>query len=506
MPQQLVKLGFMSRAWRVSASLRTRRFVAALVPSVAIGLCGGCAKVDRLSQEQSETNLIQNGSFESGANIPNNPGYLTLSPGSTAINNWTVIKGGIDYYGTGWVASDGRRSLDLNGTPGVGGVSQQFATTPGQTYHVRFDMAGHYSGLLQTMGVRAAKQSQNFTFQSGTDPQHLGWKPLDWDFTAKETHTTLEFYSLQTGYPFGGPAIDNVRVAMVDQGPRIHFTDTPQGKAPNLIVLVHGCCTDEADVAGVWNTFRDDIHNAIIQTRTPGAWEIVVWNWSEQTPKPTISDALQWFAKADKAYFNAVDDQSGKPGQGSLLAEAISAHHYDYVQLIGESSGAKLIDVAAKKLAKTRLKKQRLFIHLTFLDAYTRTAEDSGEHGYGYLEGYLKDKQYADHYVDKSVFTDAADACLLSAFNYNISNWRHDEREGGFPPGHQWPRNWYEKSITSTSPPFKYGYTLSLAGSGNDINELVSKQAAYPVGKRCDLTYIPFFNESQHCQPTACWK
>ena len=150
-----------------------------------------------------------------GVKIPDNPGYLPLNPGSTAINNWTVFRGGIDYYGTGWVASHGHRSLDLNGTSGVGGVFQKFATTPGEKYQVRFDMAGHISGLLQTMRVSAAGQSQDFTFQSSTDPKHLGWQARDWEFTAKETQTTLEFYSLQTGYPFGGPALDNVSVVQV---------------------------------------------------------------------------------------------------------------------------------------------------------------------------------------------------------------------------------------------------------------------------------------------------
>lgn len=292
MPQQ-VQFGFMRQTWRVSVSPRTRRFVAALVPSVAIGLAGGCAVPDRLSQQQGtglsahthEENLIQNGSFESGLIPPGNPGYLTLSPGSTAIENWTVIRGGIDYYGSGWVASDGRRSLDLNGTPGVGGVAQRFAATPGQKYRVSFDMAGHYSGLLQTMRISAAGQSHDFTFQARTDPKNLGWQTQTWEFTAKKPQTALEFYSLQTGYPFGGPALDNVHVAMVEDGPRIHFSDAPQGKAPNLIVLVHGCCTDDIDVAEDWNTFREHIKTAIIKTRTPREWEIVVWDWTDDTPK-----------------------------------------------------------------------------------------------------------------------------------------------------------------------------------------------------------------------------
>jgi choice-of-anchor C domain-containing protein len=162
-----------------------------------------------------EANLLKNGSFEFGPD-PGPSGFLPLTPGSTAISGWEVIRGGIDYVGTDWVASDGDRSLDLNGTPGVGGVAQTLATIPGQSYHVSFDMAGHPSGLLQTMRVSAAGQSQDFYFQSGTDPNQLGWQTLTWEFTAAETATTLEFFSLQTGYEFGGPALDDVVVTSSD--------------------------------------------------------------------------------------------------------------------------------------------------------------------------------------------------------------------------------------------------------------------------------------------------
>jgi choice-of-anchor C domain-containing protein len=103
--------------------------------------------------------LVQNGSFESG---PNPGSYLTLNAGSTAITGWTVTRAAIDYYGTGWVAADGNRSLDLNGTPGVGGIAQTFSTDPGQQYLVTFALAGHDSGLLQRMGVGAAGQSTEF--------------------------------------------------------------------------------------------------------------------------------------------------------------------------------------------------------------------------------------------------------------------------------------------------------------------------------------------------------
>jgi len=170
------------------------------------------------------TSLLQNGSFEQG---PDPGAFLPLNPNSTAIPGWTVIRGGIDYYGAEWASADGKRSLDLNGTPGVGGIAQTFATTPGQTYQVSFDLAGHPSGLLQTMAVSAAGQSKDFTFQSGTDPNHLGWQKDTWSFKANSPQTTLEFYSKQTGYPFGGPALDNV-VVTTDTATQPSDGTTPQ--------------------------------------------------------------------------------------------------------------------------------------------------------------------------------------------------------------------------------------------------------------------------------------
>jgi hypothetical protein len=77
----------------------------------------------------SSNNLVQNGSFEQGANPGAN---LPLQPGSTAITNWTVILGGIDYVGTDWVSSNRNRSLDLNGSPGVGGLSKLLPQRPGK--------------------------------------------------------------------------------------------------------------------------------------------------------------------------------------------------------------------------------------------------------------------------------------------------------------------------------------------------------------------------------------
>jgi len=227
-----------------------------------------------------------------------------------------------------------------------------------------------------------------------------------------------------------------------------------------------------------------------------------VWDWSAYTPKPdTPIDQLLFKIYADKAY-NAAYDHDGQKGQSGVLAAAINSYStYKYIHLIGHSAGAKLIHEASKTLAedKNREGGERPFIYFTFLDAYTQDDNDSGKYdrkGYGYLEGYPD--HYAEHFVDIGLWY--TDACLASAFNFNITDWRlvshqnPDEREGF---GHQWPRWWYEHSVTSSG--FKYGYPLSLEGSGKNINEL----AKYPAGKQCHL-----MDEGTICDilnPPDCW-
>ena len=71
-------------------------------------------------------NLLVNGSFEEG---PDDIGeYKSLDKGSEEIKGWKVTRGQIDLIGTFWTSADGKRSLDLHGSPGYGGVEQSFKT------------------------------------------------------------------------------------------------------------------------------------------------------------------------------------------------------------------------------------------------------------------------------------------------------------------------------------------------------------------------------------------
>jgi choice-of-anchor C domain-containing protein len=159
-------------------------------------------------------NLIQNGSFETG---PNPGSFITLPTGSTAINNWTVTGGNIDYKGSYWTASDGQRSIDLNGEV-AGAIAQTFNTTIGESYLVTFDLAGNpeFLPIIKNMTVEAAGQSEDFSFDTtGKTFSDMGWIPQSWQFTANNNQTTLEFASLTNGSA-SGPTLDNVAVVPAD--------------------------------------------------------------------------------------------------------------------------------------------------------------------------------------------------------------------------------------------------------------------------------------------------
>ena len=128
----------------------------------------------------------------------------------------------------------------------------------------------------------------------------------------------------------------------------IQMTKAPEGKAPNLIVLVHGCCTDENDVVQVWGNGTSGIPGMAkaiaydLQNRTSEAWEVVVWDWHEYTPKHDYRICPLCFKPdADAAYQAATS-------QGGILANAIKLHPiYKHVHFISHSAGAKLIHEAA---------------------------------------------------------------------------------------------------------------------------------------------------------------
>jgi len=164
-------------------------------------------------------NLLKNGSFEQG---PEPGSFVTLQPGDKSIPGWVVTHASIDYIGREWKCSQGKRCLDLDGTPGFGGIQQTLATTPGQKYRVSFDLEGNAgcNPVVKKMRVSAAGQSHDFRFD--TSPKNhsnatMHWVRRTWEFSARAARTTIEFYSLDKEDGRCGPALDNVSVEAIKE-------------------------------------------------------------------------------------------------------------------------------------------------------------------------------------------------------------------------------------------------------------------------------------------------
>jgi choice-of-anchor C domain-containing protein len=174
---------------------------------------------DKKAYEKEEENLIVNGSFEEGPDVDV---FLPLDKGSTDLKGWTVTRGQIDFIGNHWTSGDGKRRVDLHGSPGFGGVQQTFKTTEGNRYRVTFLMAGSPGGLKTeyALSVRAANNEQKFYVDTaGATREEMGWVKKTWEFVAVADDTTLEIhtYDGKEEDPSGvaGPALDDVRVVAV---------------------------------------------------------------------------------------------------------------------------------------------------------------------------------------------------------------------------------------------------------------------------------------------------
>ena len=162
--------------------------------------------------------ILLNGSFEQGPAIPGGSSFLTLSGGSTAITGWTVTGSNIDYIGPSWSVSDGIRAVDLDGNSAIGGIRQSFATTPGLTYFVSFDLSGNPEGAPQVKQVSVSVDgfTQNYSFDTaGQTRATLAWQYVNFSFLASGASATLSFTSLSPGGNSYGALIDNVSVVPV---------------------------------------------------------------------------------------------------------------------------------------------------------------------------------------------------------------------------------------------------------------------------------------------------
>jgi choice-of-anchor C domain-containing protein len=157
-------------------------------------------------------NLIVNGDFET-SNL--NGDFQTFRVGET-FNGWTVLQATVDLNNDPGFAYSGKNSIDLNGTPGVGGIEQEFRTIKGQKYKLSFYLAANVSGYpeLKKMRVNVGDQKAFYTIDTkGKNISNMGWELHELTFRATANTTKVQFYSTE-GHenPYWGPIIDYVIV------------------------------------------------------------------------------------------------------------------------------------------------------------------------------------------------------------------------------------------------------------------------------------------------------
>jgi len=164
----------------------------------------------------AHSDLIVNGDFESG---PNYPGLIYQAhEGSTEITGWVVTRNTVEYCNLDEAFADGRY-IDLDASPGAGGLAQTFQTSPGQVYEVSFELYGisHPSGPdMKHLGITVAGHPFEYFFDT-TINHNLLWDKHSFVFTATDITSTLEFYSLDPETSYCGPLIDNVTVEAVPE-------------------------------------------------------------------------------------------------------------------------------------------------------------------------------------------------------------------------------------------------------------------------------------------------
>ena len=175
----------------------------------------------------AQASLLVNGSFELGAFVANGDQTMSVPVDSTAITGWTVVSDT-----TAWIragnpfglsASNGSYFLDLTdyaASAPYGGVTQTFATLPGASYLLTFDLGGSNTyGRPDAITASAAGTSISFTTGAASlNTPNNDWYAQSMSFVATGASTVL---TLQGSLGHNYIGLDNVSVVLTS------LPDTP---------------------------------------------------------------------------------------------------------------------------------------------------------------------------------------------------------------------------------------------------------------------------------------
>ncbi|MHB1308423.1 MAG: choice-of-anchor C family protein [Limisphaerales bacterium] len=163
-----------------------------------------------------------NGDFESPtvANVTTDHEFETYYDGQEFLG-WKVEGGSVDIVAQAyWEAASGVQSIDLTGEA-AGSITQEIATTPGETYRLSFALSGNPGWsdvipLIVTMEFLwhdTVVDALHFD-TAGHTVTSMGWTYYEYQLTAVTDRTRLTFASLTSSIN-RGPALDDVQVVPV---------------------------------------------------------------------------------------------------------------------------------------------------------------------------------------------------------------------------------------------------------------------------------------------------
>jgi hypothetical protein len=264
------------------------------------------------------TNLVQNGSFESGFPAsPDNNGSQSVGYNGYSgalIPSWTQTGGGVDWHHNvpdpaAPAAQDGSRVIDLVGAGGLGKIEQVIPTTSGMRYTLSFFYAANPACVgTGDATARATAGSTSLDVQSSGSNDY---RPATLAFTAADTSTTISFESLDAGAACpGGVTIDNVSVLSDGSGPA-SCTPPPGPPQPGGVLCETGTSTIRGRTGCQSSPFRVTVSGQQI--------ERVIF-----TLDGMIAKVL---TRPDSAarYVLSVDPRRLRPGAHRVLARVIYA-------------------------------------------------------------------------------------------------------------------------------------------------------------------------------------
>lgn len=154
--------------------------------------------------------LLTNGSFEADAGDVAIGGYTTVNAGQPTIDGWTVVGTSVDLI-RGWQGTIDGVSVDLAGTPGPGGIKQEFAAFANYSYHLSWEYFTNGADPINLVVSVGSGSSILGSLSIGNAPSAATSAFLDFTTPTSGQYYVQFFTSNATN---AGPTVDNINLVV----------------------------------------------------------------------------------------------------------------------------------------------------------------------------------------------------------------------------------------------------------------------------------------------------